>query len=350
MIPPLDNNNNNNQSNKYYYYGAIMEYSSEDESSFCDRDQDLLPLGELRLKLDPKYSFWRRCGLAIATMIIFLGVVYMAEHEGSTTATIAATAATTTNEIIITPPSLQSTPHVDFEWKNEPKEVTMTNSGVVSFRVPSHPRHQRTKSSSSASSFTTRTTTSLLSPPQRQEEETTTPPATLLLQQQRYNKNPFFYKVVEGNFEATVKLSGATNYTSLYDHSGLMIQDSKTVWLKSGLEYVNGSLHVTSILKKKHQARDRSILRLDDLKSKFGKNDDGSNPSSSSSSSAWFKTRRYAKSGKFEVLFSLNGVQYHTIREGVFLTSNKPRVGIMASSPLGRGFYAQFEGISIESI
>jgi regulation of enolase protein 1 (concanavalin A-like superfamily) len=69
----------------------------------------------------------------------------------------------------------------------------------------------------------------------------------------------FYYRQVSGDFTAEVKITGC--YQSLYDQAGLMIRESENIWLKCGIEFVEGVQNVSAVV-----TRDYSIGLLFHLK------------------------------------------------------------------------------------
>jgi uncharacterized protein len=56
----------------------------------------------------------------------------------------------------------------------------------------------------------------------------------------------FFYESVSGDFEIETEFSG--KYAALYDQAGVMVRFDETIWLKSGIEYVNGVHYVSAVV------------------------------------------------------------------------------------------------------
>jgi regulation of enolase protein 1 (concanavalin A-like superfamily) len=55
----------------------------------------------------------------------------------------------------------------------------------------------------------------------------------------------FYFTEYSGDFEASVKITG--NFKDQYDQCGLMIRIDSRNWIKSGIEFVNGSINKCSI-------------------------------------------------------------------------------------------------------
>lgn len=130
----------------------------------------------------------------------------------------------------------------------------------------------------------------------------------------------FYYQDVTGDFVATVKFTGA--YVALYDQAGLMVRQDETVWLKCGVEFLNGTQQASAVVTRDFS--DWSVIPLVD------------NPAS-----AWIRMTRIGTA--FEVSFSRDGADWMMIRECYLSDAPTLQVGMMAASPKGDGFTTQFE-------
>lgn len=135
---------------------------------------------------------------------------------------------------------------------------------------------------------------------------------------------PFCYREVSGDFTATVKTTGA--YNALYDQAGLMVRESETVWLKCGIEYLDGVQQASVVITRDYS--DWSVLALAD------------NPES-----VWFRVQRTGEA--VEVYYSRDGVTYTMIRQGYLSTQATLQVGMMCAAPKGEGFAVTFEGFTV---
>nr|WP_246224130.1 DUF1349 domain-containing protein [Pseudarthrobacter psychrotolerans] len=68
----------------------------------------------------------------------------------------------------------------------------------------------------------------------------------------------FLHREVVGDFTATVTLSG--DFTTLYDQAGLMVRANKRTWMKTGVEYTDEALHLSTVIT--HGASDWSVMSL----------------------------------------------------------------------------------------
>lgn len=134
----------------------------------------------------------------------------------------------------------------------------------------------------------------------------------------------FYYQEVTGDFVATVKFTGA--YEALYDQAGLMVRQDETVWLKCGVEYLNGVQQASAVVTRDFS--DWSVIPLED-----------------SPESAWIRMERIGTA--FEVSFSRDGERWMMIRECYLTGAESLQVGIMAASPKGDGFTTKFENFTI---
>ncbi|XHR98351.1 DUF1349 domain-containing protein [Mucilaginibacter sp. UC70_90] len=53
------------------------------------------------------------------------------------------------------------------------------------------------------------------------------------------DNGPFYFTEQEGDFEASVKITGA--YKELFHQAGLMVRIDNKNWIKTGIEYVDGA-------------------------------------------------------------------------------------------------------------
>lgn len=135
---------------------------------------------------------------------------------------------------------------------------------------------------------------------------------------------PFYYREVTGDFTASVKVTGA--YAALYDQAGLMVRLSETVWLKCGIEYLDGVQQASAVITREYS--DWSVVPLED------------NPAT-----VWFRVKRTGEA--VEVFFSRDNQQYTLIRQGYLTTEATLQVGMMCAAPQGNGFDVTFEAFEI---
>jgi len=135
----------------------------------------------------------------------------------------------------------------------------------------------------------------------------------------------FYYQEVTGDFTVTVKVTG--EYAALYDQAGLMVRENERVWLKCGIEYLDGMQQASAVITRDFS--DWSIVPLPD------------NPFS-----IWIQVRRFGAA--LEVYFSRTGSDYTLIRQGYLTETATLKVGLMQAAPKGDGFAARFEHFSVE--
>ncbi|NDJ60807.1 MAG: DUF1349 domain-containing protein [Chloroflexi bacterium] len=134
----------------------------------------------------------------------------------------------------------------------------------------------------------------------------------------------FFYQDVAGDFTATVKITGA--YAALYDQAGLMVRESETVWLKCGIEFLDGVQQASAVITRAFS--DWSIVPLTD------------NPAS-----IWIRAKRIGTA--VEVYFSRDGAAFTLIRQGYLSAAETLQVGRMCAAPQGDGFQVTFEDFAV---
>jgi regulation of enolase protein 1 (concanavalin A-like superfamily) len=137
----------------------------------------------------------------------------------------------------------------------------------------------------------------------------------------------FYFQEVTGNFTAEVKVTG--DYATLYDQAGMMARLDELTWLKCGIEFVEGYQYASVVVTRDFS--DWSVVRLD------------TNPES-----IWFRLSRYDSA--FEVSYSLNGDDFHMLRQTYLTEALTIKVGLMIAAPKGDGFAAQFENFELRPI
>jgi regulation of enolase protein 1 (concanavalin A-like superfamily) len=137
----------------------------------------------------------------------------------------------------------------------------------------------------------------------------------------------FYYEEQNGNFEATVKVTG--NYKDLYDQAGLMIRADSANWIKSGIEFVNGAAKISSVFTRIFS--DWSVISRQDLPKTI-----------------WLKLVR--RNDSVELSYSINGKDYEMQRLGYFPPTIPAKIGIMAATPDGTGFNVAFEDFVVKKL
>jgi hypothetical protein len=134
----------------------------------------------------------------------------------------------------------------------------------------------------------------------------------------------FYYKEVVGDFSATVCVKGA--YASLYDQAGLMVRESEKIWIKCGIEYLDGMQHASAVITRNFS--DCSIVSLPD-----------------DPSAIWTKVQRTGSA--IEIFYSRDGEDYTLIRQGYLSQAMNLQVGLMCAAPKGEGFQVEFNSFII---
>jgi regulation of enolase protein 1 (concanavalin A-like superfamily) len=135
---------------------------------------------------------------------------------------------------------------------------------------------------------------------------------------------PFYYREVSGDFTATVKITG--DYAALYDQAGLMVRANANVWLKCGIEFLDGVQQASAVVTRDFS--DWSVVALPD------------NPRA-----IWFRVQRIGTA--LEVYYSRDGAPYTLIRQAYFSDAAALQVGVMGAAPVGDGFDVVFENLTI---
>jgi hypothetical protein len=128
----------------------------------------------------------------------------------------------------------------------------------------------------------------------------------------------------DGDFIAEVKVSGA--YRDQYDQAGLMVRLDERVWLKCGVEFVDGAQQASVVVTRDHS--DWSVALLSD-----------------SPPSVWLRVSRTGPD--VEVRYSADGQRYDLLRLTRLTDAPALLVGPMCAAPEGAGFEAVFEGFVV---
>jgi len=138
---------------------------------------------------------------------------------------------------------------------------------------------------------------------------------------------PYYYTTYGGEFEAKVKLTG--DYKARFDQMGLMIRTDHENYIKTGVEFVDGKLNVSTVVT--HHTSDWSVSPLDRIPPFI-----------------WIKVIR--RLDALEVFYSFDDKTY-TMSRNAYLKDNHPvMIGLMAASPDGGGFEATFEHFQVKHL
>ena len=133
----------------------------------------------------------------------------------------------------------------------------------------------------------------------------------------------FYYETVDGDFTIQVKLGG--EYRDTYDQAGLMVRVDETIWMKCGIEVVDGA-QLGSVVVTRDWS-DWSVVSLP-----------------ASPSVRWKVSRNH---DTLEVLYASGRQDFVRFRQTFLTHSPTVDVGIMACSPKGGGFIATFRELAI---
>ena len=137
----------------------------------------------------------------------------------------------------------------------------------------------------------------------------------------------FYYQEKEGDFECSVKITGS--FAELYDQAGLMIRIDSSQWIKSGVEFANGTINISAVFTRVFS--DWSVIALKEAPA-----------------SVWLKLVR--KNDSVELSYSVDGKIYTMQRLGYFPPKVKAKIGIMAAAPDGKGFSVTLDDFAVKSI
>lgn len=135
----------------------------------------------------------------------------------------------------------------------------------------------------------------------------------------------FYGQPVTGDFVAEVKVSG--NYHDLYDHAGLMVRLDEATWIKCGIEFFEGSQHVSAVVTRDYS--DWSVI-----------------PAPHNPPALWLRVTRTGEA--IEIKYSFDGQSYRLLRQAHLTEAPTLSAGPMCASPEGNGFDVTFEGFSIK--
>ena len=136
----------------------------------------------------------------------------------------------------------------------------------------------------------------------------------------------FWFQSWHGDFVAAVKVTG--DYRDRYDQAGLMVRVDERVWLKCGIEFVDGLQYASAVVTRDHS--DWSVAPLPD------------GPSSVS--------LQVSRTGPdVEVRYSVDGQRYDLLRLARLTDARVLLVGPMCAAPDGAGFETVFAGFVVRA-
>lgn len=141
------------------------------------------------------------------------------------------------------------------------------------------------------------------------------------------DNGPFYFTEMAGDFEATVKVSGA--YVELFHQAGLMIRTDAQHWIKTGIEYVDGVQNVSAVVT--HKTSDWSVV-----------------PRTDNPAAIWLKLLR--KGDYVQVEYSFDGAKYQMLRLAYFEPKVKVQIGVVAAAPGKLPFQAKFVDFRVKAM
>ncbi|GAB1646521.1 DUF1349 domain-containing protein [Krasilnikovia sp. MM14-A1259] len=134
----------------------------------------------------------------------------------------------------------------------------------------------------------------------------------------------FYRQEVRGNFTTEVTLSG--EYETMHDHSGLMLRVDEQNWLRAGIEYVDGTTHVSTVITREFS--DWSMA-----------------PWPQYAGSLRIRLTRHETAVRVQCLD--NDGSWKLVRLGYLNLPGTVQVGVMCCSPEREGFAASFSNFTI---
>lgn len=137
----------------------------------------------------------------------------------------------------------------------------------------------------------------------------------------------FYYQSITGDFTITVQVSG--HYRDLYDQAGIMLRLDEKIWLKCGIEFVDGVQQVSAVVTRDYS--DWSVVPLPQ------------NPST-----IWLRVTR--RQTAVNVEYSLDRENYHLLRLAYLTPVEEIQAGLMCASPDGEGFSVMFTDFNLQPL
>lgn len=138
------------------------------------------------------------------------------------------------------------------------------------------------------------------------------------------DNGPFYYQEQEGDFEASVKITG--QYKELFHQAGLMIRIDAKNWIKTGIEYVDGVQNVSAVVTR--EVSDWSVV-----------------PRHDSPKSIWLKLLR--KGDYVQIEYSFDNKDFKMLRLAYFPPKVKVQIGPVAAAPGKEQFDVVFEDFKV---
>ncbi len=133
----------------------------------------------------------------------------------------------------------------------------------------------------------------------------------------------FYYEKRAGDFTVQARIEG--QYEALYDQAGIMIRLDPANWIKTGVEYTDGSAHFSAVVTRDFS--DWSVLPID------------------FQSPIWLRLTRHGTA--IRIQYSADGISFRMHRLAYLPESNDTQVGLMCCSPEREGFSIEFTEFKI---
>ena len=134
----------------------------------------------------------------------------------------------------------------------------------------------------------------------------------------------FLGLTVRGPFTAQVHVQG--RFEALYDQAGLMLRRDDRFWLKAGVEFTDGALHLSTVVTR--QESDWSVAAFDGRDQAF-----------------WLRLTYAA--GSVRVQASVDGVRWPLLRLAPFPEAEELSVGPMCCTPERAGLEVEFSDFQL---
>lgn len=133
----------------------------------------------------------------------------------------------------------------------------------------------------------------------------------------------FYHERRAGDFTIQAKIEA--QYEALYDQAGVMIRVDAANWIKAGVEYTDGLLHLSVVVTRDFS--DWSVLPA------------------KSAGPVWL---RLTKAGSaIRIQYSADGVSFPMLRLAYFPDADPTQVGLMCCSPEREGLEVEFSSFHI---
>jgi uncharacterized protein len=133
----------------------------------------------------------------------------------------------------------------------------------------------------------------------------------------------FYYDRRAGDFTVQVRIDG--KYEALYDQAGIMIRVDSANWIKTGIEYTDGSPHLSAVVTRDFS--DWSLLPL------------------GSAGPVWLRLTKLDRA--IRIQYSIDGISFAMLRLAYFPASDNLMIGLMCCSPEREGFSVEFSEFAI---